>query len=62
MVPLTSPTAQASDAERPFATGREVGAPLPDFTLPNQHGMPVTLHKARGADRAFIVFIRATEW
>ena len=56
------PPPQASDTERPFATGPEVGAPLPDFTLPDQHGVPARLHEARGADRAFVVFIRATDW
>ena len=55
---MASPAAQPSGGERPFATG----PPLPDFTLRDQHGTPVTLHEARGADRAFVVFIRATEW
>ncbi len=59
---MTSPPPQASDAERPFATGPEIGEPLPDFTLPDQRGTPVSLHEARGTDRAFVVFIRATEW
>jgi peroxiredoxin len=59
---MTSPPAPASDTESPFASGPEVGTPLPDFTLPDQYGMPVTLHEARGADRALVVFIRATEW
>jgi len=62
---MTSPppaSDQASSTERPFATGPEIGAPLPDFTLPDQHGTPVALHEARGSDRALVVFIRATEW
>ncbi|MDA1062606.1 MAG: hypothetical protein O2895_06845 [Chloroflexi bacterium] len=56
------PSSAASNTERPFATGPEIGALLPDFMLPDQHGTPVALHEARGTDRAFVVFIRATEW
>jgi peroxiredoxin len=34
----------------------EVGQEAPDFTLPNQHGEPVTLSSFRGARNAVIVF------
>lgn len=45
-----------------FPTGPDVGELLPDFTLPDQHGNQVAFHTARGNDRAYLVFIRATSW
>lgn len=54
-------TSQAGPA-RPFATGPEVGEPLPGFSLPDQHGNAVDFHEARAGGRAFLVFVRGTSW
>jgi peroxiredoxin len=59
---MTTPPTPSTQEERPFATGPEIGEPLPDFTLPDQHGAPLRLHEARGGERAFLVFIRGTDW
>lgn len=45
-----------------FPTGPEVGAPLPDFTLMDQHGRPVNFEAARGGQRALVVFHRSARW
>lgn len=64
-------TQQASDRPNPamrnpetdeFPTGPAVGELLPDFTLPDQHGEPVTVGATNGADRSYVAFIRATSW
>jgi peroxiredoxin len=45
-----------------FPTGPEVGELLPDFTLPDQHGRPVTLSQARGGRQALVIFYRSVSW
>lgn len=45
-----------------FATGPEIGEPLPAFTLPDQRGEPVSPLEAREGRRAFVAFVRGTEW
>lgn len=51
-----------SQEDRPFATGPEIGELLPEFTLLDQGGEPVTLHQLRGDGRVFLVFVRGTDW
>ena len=55
-------TTSQTDSPRPFATGPEIGEPLPGFTLPDQHGNAVDVHEARAGERAFVVFVRGTSW
>ena len=43
-------------------TGPEVGARLPDFALPDQHGGIVRLHEARAGRPAAVVFYRSAVW
>lgn len=45
-----------------FSKGPAVGEPVPDFTLPDQFGNPITLSKARGNNRALILFYRSASW
>ena len=45
-----------------FPTGPSVGEPLPDFTLPDQHGEPVNFSRARDGKRALVVFHRSVRW
>ncbi|MND09332.1 hypothetical protein D3C83_325700 [compost metagenome] len=45
-----------------FPTGPDVGAPVPDFTLPDQHGRPVTFSEASAGHRALLVFHRSARW
>ena len=43
-------------------TGPEVGDRLPDFTLPDAWGRPVSFHADRGGQRAVVVFYRSAVW
>ncbi len=45
-----------------FPTGPEVGAPFPDFILPDQAGTPINFAVARGGARAMIVVHRSALW
>ena len=54
------PSRRNPEGEPP--SGPEVGERLPDFTLPDQHGRPVTFSEARGGDRALVVFHRSARW
>jgi hypothetical protein len=45
-----------------FPTGPAVGEPFPDFTLPDQTGMPVNFTAARGGRRAMIIIFRSAAW
>lgn len=45
-----------------FSTGPAIGEPFPDFTLPDQHGLPVNLTAERGGKRAMIVVHRSASW
>lgn len=47
-------------AEVAGAAGR-IGAPLPDFTLPDLDGNPVTLSQLRG-HRVLLTFERSVDW
>ena len=52
----------AASAAPPFPTGPAIGAPFPDFTLPDQHGTPVNFTAARGGARAMLVVHRSALW
>ena len=56
---LVHPLARRPDAEQ-WSTGPAIGDPLPDFTLPDQHGRPVAFHEVRGGDRALLAFQRSS--
>ena len=45
-----------------FPTGPAIGDMLPDFTLPDQNGRPVTFSEARGGNRALVMFHRSARW
>ena len=57
-----------NDAVRPGAgpdfdrLGPRVGEPFPDVVLPDQHGQPVDLHKARAGRKGLVVFYRSAGW
>ena len=59
---MTTSQAASTDPARLFASGPDVGEPLPGFTLPDQHGNAVDVHEARQRGRAFVVFVRGTSW
>ena len=44
------------------ATGPEIGERLPDFTLPDAVGNPLSFHSDRAGDRAVVVFYRSAVW
>ena len=43
-------------------TGPEIGERLPDFTLPNAFGEPISFHADRGNHPAALVFFRSAVW
>ena len=45
-----------------YPKGPEVGASLPDFTLPDQNGKPVNYNQTRGNGKALVVFHRSARW
>lgn len=42
--------------------GPQVGQRIPDFSLPDQHGMTWTLQSIMGPKGAMIVFYRSADW
>ena len=42
--------------------GPQVGAVVPDFTLPDQHGAPRSLKSLMGPKGAILVFFRSADW
>ena len=44
------------------STGPEVGELLPDFTLPDANGQPVSFHADRAGKKAALVFYRSAVW
>ncbi len=42
--------------------GPRLGERFPDVHLPDQHGTPVDLHRARGGRRALVLFYRSARW
>lgn len=63
---MTSETTETPPTRRnpegAFPTGPALGEVFPDFTLPDQHGDPVTLSDARGGERALVLFYRSARW
>src|SRR5262252_2183488 len=62
------PSARAAVQSPPLALpnvqtlGPQVGSPLPDFTLRDQHGQMRTLTSLMGPKGAMIVFYRSADW
>ncbi len=42
--------------------GPKVGEPVPDFSLPDQHGTARTLKSIMGPKGAILVFFRSADW
>lgn len=57
----TRPTMRFPESDE-FPTGPEIGQPLPDFTLVDQHGNTVNFTEARAGRRSLVVFQRSTMW
>jgi hypothetical protein len=53
------PPASAIDVEK---LGPQVGAPVPDFSLPDQHGATRSLKSLMGPNGAILVFFRSADW
>ena len=45
-----------------FTTGPEIGARVPDFTLPDQDGRPRALGDLKGPGGLLLVFYRSADW
>jgi hypothetical protein len=45
-----------------FRTGPEIGAKVPDFTLPDQSGRNRSLHDLTGPNGLLLVFSRSADW
>jgi hypothetical protein len=43
-------------------TGPEIGAKVPDFTLPDQSGRSRSLHDLMGPNGLLLVFSRSADW
>ena len=44
------------------STGPDVGERLPEFTLPDASGTPISYHADRGQHRSVVVFYRSAVW
>jgi len=53
------PQAPAIDVEK---LGPQVEATVPDFSLPDQHGVTRSLKSLTGPKGAILVFFRSTDW
>ena len=53
------PQAAAIDVE---TLGPQVGATVPDFSLPDQHGASRSLQSLMGPKGAILVFFRSADW
>ena len=58
--PVTDGQRQPLGVDEP--TGPEVGARLPDFTLPSASGDVISFHEHRGNRKAAVVFFRSAVW
>ena len=56
---VPQPPVAAVDVER---LGPQVGAPVPDFSLPDQHGERRSLRSLLGPKGAVLVFFRSADW
>ncbi len=59
IVASTDSRAQTID---PRTLGPKVGERVPDFRLPDQHGVARTLHSTFGSKGAVLVFFRSADW
>src|SRR5258705_853820 len=57
-----SPSAQQVRKVNVSKLGPRVGAAVPDFSLPDQHGKTRTLQSVMGPKGAMIVFYRSADW
>jgi cytochrome oxidase Cu insertion factor (SCO1/SenC/PrrC family) len=56
---------QPSDSRRAIdidELGPQVGERVPDFTLPDQHGNPVSLASILRSNGAILMFYRSADW
>ena len=60
-IPISHP-GRRYPATNDFPTGPDLGEPLPDFTLQNQHGELVDFSDSRAGSRAVVVFYRSAVW
>ena len=60
--PLPASDGQRQPHDGAGATGPEVGARLPDFTLPSASARTVSFHEDRGRRKAAVVFFRSAVW
>jgi hypothetical protein len=59
----TSEWAEFVDAQNDSQrTGPEIGAKVPDFTLPDQSGRSRSLHDLMGPNGLLLVFSRSADW
>jgi len=59
-MPLDRAARREPDAD--FPTGPEIGTPIPDIRLPNQHGEMIDVAEHRGGKGAIVVFHRSAYW
>jgi len=45
-----------------FRTGPDIGAKVPDFRLPDQHGRSRSLHDLTGPNGLLLLFSRSADW
>jgi hypothetical protein len=62
LVALVSAQTPEPDAPDPQTIGPKVGARVPDFSLPDQHGRVRALHSTFGPKGAVLVFFRSADW
>ena len=56
---VPQPAAAAVDVEK---LGPKVGETVPDFSLPDQHGVTRSLKSLMGPKGAILVFFRSADW
>ena len=62
VAPLPASDGQRMAPEEGFASGPEVGDPLPGFALRSAAGPKIDLHADRGHAKAALVFFRSAVW
>ncbi len=62
LAPLPASDGQRQPLPEGTATGPELGARLPDFTLPSASGRTVSFHHDRAGQKAAVVFYRSAVW
>jgi cytochrome oxidase Cu insertion factor (SCO1/SenC/PrrC family) len=63
---LLGPVAAQQQSQTPAIDveklGPQVGATVPDFSLPDQHGVTRSLKSVMGPKGAILVFFRSADW